>query len=295
MSTNFPTALDTLTNPTLTDYLNSPSHAGQHANANDSIEALEAKVGINSSAVTTSHDYKIAALETGWVSVSDSWSYASADAPTFTITVPSGAASLYSPGMRIRLTQTTVKYFIITAVADTVLTVYGGTDYILTSDAISEISYSTQKAPFGFPLSPAKWSVETLITSTINQNSPTAGTWYNLATVNIIVPIGEWKLYYAVEGNANRNTTGAIDIEFALSTSNNSVSDYRLKSRGLSSIQVATNCYVLSLLSKCIDITVPSKTTYYAIWRTSTGASAISTDGDTTGQQGIIRAVCAYL
>lgn len=59
MSTNFPTALDTLTNPTPTDYLNSPSHAGQHANANDAIEALEAKVGINSSAVTTSHDYKL--------------------------------------------------------------------------------------------------------------------------------------------------------------------------------------------------------------------------------------------
>lgn len=64
MSTNFPTALDTLTNPTPTDYLNSPSHAGQHANANDAIEAIEAKVGINSSAVTTSHTYKITAIET---------------------------------------------------------------------------------------------------------------------------------------------------------------------------------------------------------------------------------------
>lgn len=59
MSTNFPTALDTLTNPTPTDYLNSPSHAGQHANANDAIEAIQAKLGIDSSAVTTSHDYKL--------------------------------------------------------------------------------------------------------------------------------------------------------------------------------------------------------------------------------------------
>lgn len=62
MSTNFPTALDTLTNPTATDYLNSPSHAGQHSDANDAIEALEAKVGVDSSAVTTSHDYKLAHL-----------------------------------------------------------------------------------------------------------------------------------------------------------------------------------------------------------------------------------------
>jgi hypothetical protein len=63
MATNFPTSLDSLTNPATTDQLNSPSHAAQHANANDAIEQLEAKVGANGSAVTTSHDYKIAQLE----------------------------------------------------------------------------------------------------------------------------------------------------------------------------------------------------------------------------------------
>lgn len=63
MATNFPTSLDSLTNPSSTDQLNNPSHASQHANANDAIEQLQAKVGINGSAVTTSHDYKIAQLE----------------------------------------------------------------------------------------------------------------------------------------------------------------------------------------------------------------------------------------
>jgi hypothetical protein len=59
MATNFPTSLDSLTNPTSGDALNSPSHAGQHADANDAIEALQAKVGVNSSAVNTSIDYWI--------------------------------------------------------------------------------------------------------------------------------------------------------------------------------------------------------------------------------------------
>jgi hypothetical protein len=59
MATAFPTNLDTLTNPVATDNTVTVSHAGQHANANDAIEALEAKVGKNSSAVTTSHDYKL--------------------------------------------------------------------------------------------------------------------------------------------------------------------------------------------------------------------------------------------
>jgi len=63
MATNFPASLDSLTNPTSSDSLNSPSHSAQHANANDAIEALQAKVGVDSSAVTSSLDYKVAQLE----------------------------------------------------------------------------------------------------------------------------------------------------------------------------------------------------------------------------------------
>lgn len=62
MSTNFPTSLDALTNPASTDSVNTVSHSSQHANVNDAIEALEAKVGANSSAVTTSHDYKLSTV-----------------------------------------------------------------------------------------------------------------------------------------------------------------------------------------------------------------------------------------
>lgn len=45
MSTAYPGAIDTLTNPTGTDTLNSPSHSAQHANANDAIEAIETELG----------------------------------------------------------------------------------------------------------------------------------------------------------------------------------------------------------------------------------------------------------
>ena len=60
MATNFPASLDTLTNPTSSDSLSSPSHSAQHANVNDAVEALQAKVGADSSAVTSSLDYKVA-------------------------------------------------------------------------------------------------------------------------------------------------------------------------------------------------------------------------------------------
>ena len=59
MASNFPTSLDTLTNPSGADTLDSPDHSTQHANANDILEAIEAKVGIDSSAVNASHDRKL--------------------------------------------------------------------------------------------------------------------------------------------------------------------------------------------------------------------------------------------
>jgi hypothetical protein len=63
MATNYPNSLDSLTNPATTDPVNNPSHAIQHANANDAIEALQAKVGTDNSAVTTSIDYRVRQLE----------------------------------------------------------------------------------------------------------------------------------------------------------------------------------------------------------------------------------------
>lgn len=65
MPTNFPTALDVLTNPTPADNLNTPAvlHSDEHSNENDAIEALEAKVGVDGSAVATSLDHRVGDLE----------------------------------------------------------------------------------------------------------------------------------------------------------------------------------------------------------------------------------------
>jgi len=66
MATLYPTSIDSKTNPTATTATNGPTdatygngHAAEHIFANDAIEALEAKVGVNGSAVQTSHDFKL--------------------------------------------------------------------------------------------------------------------------------------------------------------------------------------------------------------------------------------------
>lgn len=46
MATNWPTSRDTFTNPTSGDTLDSPSHAAQHANINDAVEAMQLHAGL---------------------------------------------------------------------------------------------------------------------------------------------------------------------------------------------------------------------------------------------------------
>lgn len=63
--TTFPTTLDTYDNPTEFNNLNDEvvPHADQHANINDAMEAVQAKIGIDGSGDTDSLDYKVTALE----------------------------------------------------------------------------------------------------------------------------------------------------------------------------------------------------------------------------------------
>lgn len=63
MATDFPESLDALTNPQSTDSVQTVSHAAQHANANDAIEALQLKVGVDDSLDTSSLDYRVNTLE----------------------------------------------------------------------------------------------------------------------------------------------------------------------------------------------------------------------------------------
>ena len=83
----------------------------------------------------------------GWIDAAETWTYASAS----TITVPSGAASKYAVGDRIKWTQTTVKYGVITEVADTLLTIAVNTDYVVTNAAITNNYYSHEASPIGYP------------------------------------------------------------------------------------------------------------------------------------------------
>ena len=232
----------------------------------------------------------------GWQDANETWTYAGADDPTYTFTIASfDATAKYSAGMRIKLTQTTAKYFIITKVTfddpGSTITIYGGTDYDLASATITSPYYSSMKAPQGFPLDPDKWTVETTSTLSVSQASPTASTWYNLGSLSIDIPIGCWSVYYSVLGECSYASGGGIAQYITLSSANNT----ELSKLYTTMLSVTTSISHYSSRDKDLGIiTFLAKDTYYLNSRT--GGQAVDTiyfRGDLATT--IIRAVCAYL
>lgn len=114
-------------------------------------------------------NFAVSSSTDGWTTDSGAtWTYASAT----TINVADG--TLFQKGDRIKLTQTTAKYFIVVGVSGNVITVTGGTDYTVANAAITTQQYSHQANPLGFPTSfayTATWSCSgsmTISVGTVN-------------------------------------------------------------------------------------------------------------------------------
>lgn len=234
----------------------------------------------------------------GWINANETWTYASGagtNVGTFTI-AGVDLTGKYQPGMRVKFTQTTVKYAIITKVAfstDTTVTIYMGTDYTIANAAISVNYYSIAKAPFGFPLDPNKWEVKLIDTTTRSQSSPTQNVWYNLGSLSITLPIGIWNVRYDVMLGGWKTTSTAVDFQSTLSTANNSESDNEMTAgvtqEGASGTQGPRNH-----VGKSKTIVTTSSTTYYLNCRCSTASgSSIQILNGTASL--VIRATCAYL
>lgn len=234
----------------------------------------------------------------GWIPSGETWTYASDDDPTFTFTISGDKTSKYTVGMKLKLTQTTVKYFIITAVSysdpNTTVTIYGGTDYTLANATITSPYYSMVRTPQGFPTEPELWSEITTNTSNNYQASPTQNTWYNLGSISLSIPIGSWNVCYEVITDAISGASATdVTVSSTLSTSSSSESDsefttWTVVGGAAGTIRIGFPVF------KCKNITPTSKTTYYLLLRTTrTGVTTIQTQGNIMTTR--VKAICNYL
>ena len=241
----------------------------------------------------------------GWAnSTAETWTYASADGHTFTFTVSGDQTAKYTPGVRIKLTQTTVKYFIVTAVSvasgTTTVTIYGGTDYTLANAAISANYYSREKAPAGFPLDPSKWTEELVDSTSPSSGSQTAGTINNLGNLSLAIPIGIWDVdfFQEVECQPASNSSEYVVSQGGLSSSPSSYSDNDMISTGFfyGNQPDSNGRRFRSPHTRRKTIVLTAKTTYYLlqVGSASTGNVTVVIQGANPTNT-IIRARCAYL
>jgi hypothetical protein len=234
----------------------------------------------------------------GWIPAGETWTYASADDPTFTFTISGDLTAKYRVGMRIKLTQTSAKYFIITKVAygspNTTITVYGGTDYDLANATITDPYYSAERFPAGFPASPVKWTVEFLDTKERVQASPTEDQFYNLGSSLLSVPIGEWDVEYLVNVEA---TCGPGDLATTVTLSTSTASPPIESDIDFSVLDymVSTQARVIPIYRRK-HITRTTKISYYLLIKAKSDSATV-TNLHLRGDLGatIIRAICSYL
>jgi len=178
------------------------------------------------------------------------------------------------------------------------VTVYGGTDYTLANASISSPFYSHDKNPFGFPSSPAKWTVEVTDSST-RLFTATKDTWAvpTGSTATISLPIGAWYVSYRVvsRGTVSGGTPSFVSTYTTLSTTTNSETDSNATSMteiapGGSAVVNVNNTHALSTKLYVMS----SKTTHNLLHKMNTDGTA---SGATSGFNGAanIKAVCAYL
>lgn len=238
------------------------------------------------------YDYLKGLLETGWVGLAGAFAWASTDGHTFTMTTAVDLTSIVAVGDRIRVNQAGNKYFIVTAIAfaagTTTLTLYGGTDYTLLNAAIASVDYSKWKSPVGFPMRPDKWTETLTDAVSRNQASPVNGTWYNLGALQLAIPIGSWRVYWAVYA-AWTGAAGQSSFRASLSSSSSSESDVELT--GIYSVS-NTAGVTRFVLWRTRDLILAAKTTYFLIGESDDSATSIAFTG---APSTVIRAVCAYL
>ena len=147
----------------------------------------------------------------GWqpAPAGETWTYLGVVALGGYFTVSGDVTGKYGIGDKIKLTQTTVKYFYVTAISYssgsglTTISVCGGTDYTLINASIASPCYSKIENPQGFP---GKFNY----TPFIGSSGGTITSYNSMGYFSIIGRIMHLRIYFYI-GN-NGTGSGSIEI-----------------------------------------------------------------------------------
>lgn len=173
------------------------------------------------------------------------------------------------------------------------ITLYHGTDYMLSNSAISNIKYSNVKKPFGFNINPDKWQVQLLSVDAVSTGSVASkNTCTNFTNLLLTVPIGNFGISFRGRFVSVHVGTGYLGQSVGLSTLNNAFTDKLLYVYGNAiNISNAENGFVLFL--QPVNIKNYLKTIYYLNTQAFQDATTQVAQGTTTPT--LIKAISNYL
>lgn len=229
------------------------------------------------------------------------WTYVSANAAgnTFVVSATGDLTDIFRVSLRFRAKQGGgYEHFIIHYVeyvaldGITKLTIFGGASGDLINAAITDVAFSAERFPAGFPVGEDEWAVEYSDAITRDQASPAQHDWYNINSALIVLPApGVWNCEYDVSlyfSSASNDAT----VYSTLSTTSSTESNDRW-TRGFR-VGLASGT-ILGFVSVHAEgeIAVESETTIYL--NTQTGSTSVSSISNAGGiHPTIIRAVSGY-
>lgn len=181
--------------------------------------------GANLNQLQTNVEDEFNAQRTGWYEITSTFTYSSWNDNTKTAVISSGdnLTNVLSVGMKVKFTQNSTKYGIITAISNSAITLFMGTDYVLEDTNISSFCFSTLKAPFGFPMNTEKWTLELKKTTNTIIAAPTKSVWYMGDDYILTVPVGLWEITYnlKVQFKPASQVYSTVDLSTSPSESTN--------------------------------------------------------------------------
>lgn len=216
---------------------------------------------------------------------------------SFIVSINADVTGELQAGYKIKLTQdASTKYFIVTNVGSygggvTLVTLFSGTDYALTTSTISSVYYSQLQNPAGFDTDPAKWKVEIINANFQYKTTPTQETWYNFDF--IVMPVGSWKFNWVGFFFATDNPGTYIGVFGTISTACNSESNVNMTG-GANFKFPSGDVYAYSNAYRSGNYNITTPTTLFMNIKTSeAGQSAVGHQGARSPL--ILTANCGYL
>ena len=179
----------------------------------------------------------------------------------------------------------TEDYGIVQSVATTTVVVQvpiGNT--IPTSGGVSAMSYSTQKAPYGFPTNADRWEVSSLyLTAYVGAGAN--NTRYNPSSASLLVPSGSFNLGYKaarIRAAVVAGGGGFLNTQATLSVTSASLGTTDEQQKWLAEVSTdfyatgSTNVTVGGPFDKFVPIVLTSATTYYANFYQNSGATYLN-------------------